>query len=216
MRGLFCALMLPCVAVVTLPVPWAGAGTIATFADPSDGSKPVFVFTSNGQTGQLFGGWSDPGLRLLTPGLIGDPEYPDAKFVLAGMTVTHPPTGGVKATRLTQTLWALDSGMISFFDKNNQFLFRITFASATLLTPQGFGASDFSANTVHMSGPIVPDGLFDEAFSFSFANPNGDFDNYTVTSSFTSSAVPEPASLGVLLSGAVGALLRRHRLSFGG
>jgi hypothetical protein len=186
----------------------ASAATIATFADPSDGTKPVFVFTSDGQKGLLFGGWSDPGLRLLTPGLSGDPEYPDAKFVLVGIPVTHPPTGGVAATRLTQELWSLGSGMIDFFDKNDQFLFRITFASGLLLTPQGFGGSDFNDNNVRFSGPIVPDGLFDEAFSFSFANPSGNFENYTVTSSFTSSAVPEPASLGLLLIGALGALWR--------
>ncbi len=211
MKRRHCALMaMLCGGATLLPALRAGAETIATFADPSDGTKPVFVFTSDGQTGLLFGGWTDPGLRLLTPGLSGDPEYPDAKFVLAGIPVTHPPTGGVTATRLTQELWSLGSGIINFFDKNDQFLFRITFGSGLLLTPQGFGASDFSLNTVNISGPIVPDGLYDEAFSFSFANPKGDFNNYTVTSSFTSSALPEPASLVVLLLGAAGALLRRR------
>lgn len=195
-RCVFLAVLVSATPLMVWP---AAADTIATFADPSDGTRPVFTFTSDGTTGVLSGGWSDAGLRLECPGLNGDPEYPDAKFSMER----------VRATRLSRELWSLGSGVIDFFDKSDQFLFRIEFGSGLLLTPQGFGGSDFSENGVRFSGPIVPDGLFDEAFSFSFANPIGDFENYTVTSSFTSSAVPEPASLSVLLIGALGALRRR-------
>jgi hypothetical protein len=178
----------------------ARAGTLATFADPSDGSVPVFEFASDGNNGTLEGGWSLTGLLLLTPGLDGDPSYPDARFSMAP----------VAATKISNALWLLGAGSIDFFDNGGSLLFTISFESATLVTPQGFGGSDFAANDVTFSGPIVPDGLYDEAFAFSFANPRGDFENYTVTASFTSSGVPEPASVVLVALGGLVALIRRR------
>lgn len=178
----------------------ARAETLATFADPSDGSVPLFEFKSDGTSGTLAGGWELPGLLLLAPGLNGDPSYPDASFSMAP----------VDATRVSNTLWSIGEGSIDFRDSEGALLFTISFESATLVTPQGFGGSDFAANDVSFSGPIVPPGLEDEAFAFSFANPKGDFENYTVTASFTSSGVPEPASVVLVALGGVAALIRRR------
>jgi hypothetical protein len=178
----------------------AQAETLATFADPSDGSVPLFEFASDGTSGTLAGGWDLNGLLLLTPGLDGDPNYPDARFSMAP----------VAATRISNTLWSIGEGSIDFRDNGGALLFTISFESATLVTPQGFGGSDFAANDVTFSGPIVPPGLHDEAFAFSFANPRGDFENYTVTASFTSSGVPEPASVVLVALGGLAALIRRR------
>ncbi|MBI5864061.1 MAG: PEP-CTERM sorting domain-containing protein, partial [Planctomycetes bacterium] len=52
-------------------------------------------------------------------------------------------------------------------------------------------------------------GLSQEAFAFSFANPVGTPENYTATASFTSSAIPEPASIALLAIGGLLALRRR-------
>ena len=79
----------------------------------------------------------------------------------------------------------------------NPVLYRavIEFDSAQLNGSLGFGSSDFSGQNVTFSGSLIPFVLTSEAFAFSFANPSGTPSNFTVTSSFTSSAIPEPASL---------------------
>lgn len=172
------------------------AATIATFADPAgDGTTPMFEFDGS----FLRGGWPfmggpNTGLDLQTPGLPGGP-YVDATF-----TMTDVPVMGFNM---------LGGGTISFFDAAANPLFDITFQSAVLLPTIAFGASDFQANDVTISGPAVPFPLFDEAFAFSFANPVITAEGWTVTSAFTSSAVPEPATLVLLAIGGLAVLRRR-------
>lgn len=179
----------------------AQADTIATFADPSPGGdQPVFTFSSTGGTGQLSGGWSTTGLLLETPGL-AIADVPNAHFIMPA----------VNGTLNSGSTWDLGAGSVTFADSADAVLFTITFDSAVLTSPSQFGGSDFASNNVSISGPAVTVPLTNEAFAFSFANPVGTLENYTVTSAFTSSAdlVPEPASLALLGLGAA-ALLRRR------
>ncbi|MBI5864062.1 MAG: PEP-CTERM sorting domain-containing protein [Planctomycetes bacterium] len=176
----------------------AAASTIATFSDPSpDGTQPLFTFASAGGAGSLTGGWSGTGLLLETPGLAA-PDFADARFTMPAVAAV----GGLD-------VWALGPGLINFTDSGGNLLMTISFASGTLTSPTTFGASDFVGQNVVFGGPIIPPGLSDETFAFSFANPAGTLENYTVTAAFTSSAVPEPAAIALLAIGAVLAIRRR-------
>jgi len=176
----------------------ANADTIATFSDPSpNGTQPLFAFTSAGSAGTLSGSWTGTGLLLETPG-VPAPDFPDARFTMAPVTATGGPT-----------LWTLGPGRISFQNSSGTEQMFISFNGGTLTTPVGFGGSDFVGNGVTFGGPIIPPGLSGEAFAFSFANPIGTPENYTVTAAFTSSAVPEPASVALLALGGMLALRRR-------
>lgn len=176
----------------------ASADTIATFSDPSpDGSQPLFTFASNDVTGSLSGSWSGLGLLLQTPGLAA-PDFNDARFSMPAVTAVGGPE-----------VWALGAGAINFTDSGGSALMTITFAGGSLSSPSTFGASDFVGQNVVFSGPIIPGGLSQEAFAFSFANPVGTISDYTVTAAFTSSAVPEPASIALLALGALVAIRRR-------
>ncbi len=171
------------------------AFTMATFADPAlDETTPLFTIAGN----SISGGWASTGLLLQTPGW-GAPDYADAKFTMAPVPISLIVPG----------FWSTGAGQVDFTDSSNNLVLRITFQSGTL-SQNGVGGSDLFGNNVAFSGPGVPAGLTQETFNFSFANlastPNGT----TATASFTSSAVPEPATLGAIGIG-IAALLRRRR-----
>lgn len=174
------------------------ADTIATFSDPAvDGTTPLFTFSSDGGAGSLSGSWSGLGLLFQTPGLAA-PDFNDARFAMAPVAATGGPTN-----------WTLGAGTINFTDTGGAPLMTITFASGALSSPAEFGASDFVGQNVVFSGPIIPGGLSQESFAFSFANPVGTIEDYTVTAAFTSSAVPEPSAIALLALGAFFATKRR-------
>lgn len=179
---------------------FSGADTVATFADPAaNGSTPLFSFVSGPPgSASLSGGWANNGLTLLTPGLAA-PDIANARFSMNPIIATGSGNN-----------WSLVAGTINFTDSGGSPLFTIQFSSGQLTTPNGFGASDFVGQGVTFSGPIIPGGLTDETFAFSFANQIGTPENYTATASFTSSAVPEPVSVLLL---AVGGLLTLRRRS---
>lgn len=174
------------------------ADTIATFADPSpNGSQPLFTFSSNGGTGSLSGSWTSTGMLLETPG-VAAPDIPDARLAMDPVSATGGPL-----------VWTLGPGRIRLQNSTGTDQMIISFSGGTLTSPNGFGASDFVGLDVSFSGPIIPGGLSGEAFAFSFANPTGTPEDYSATAAFTSSAVPEPASIGLLLVGGLLALRRR-------
>jgi hypothetical protein len=171
----------------------AGAGTVATFADPApDGSTPLFDLS-----GTLFtGGWSGLNLTLDMP--ITSSVWDNVTFTMTPLSVTGPGQLGPGTIQFFKS--AADGGGLAL---------QIDF-DAALLAPFGWGASDlFSSETVTFSGPGIPSGLSAETFAFSFANPEPTGDGYTYTASFTSSAVPEPATLLLLAVGLL-KLVRRH------
>jgi len=178
----------------------SSAFTVATFADPStSGTPPLFVFDSNVLT--LDGGYSALGLNLITPGW-GAPDYADAKFSMTTVNLTATAVPNVYDT---------NGGTITFTDSSNVMVMMITFGSGRFVTNTLFGGSDFSGHIVSITGPGIPGGWYDETFNFSFANPNLNAGVYSYTASFTSSAVPEPATMVALASGISLLLARRRR-----
>ena len=189
--------------------------TIATFDDPAGGSDAT-LFTVDSNSDEITGGWDGMGLSLDIP-YSGDPPFHNVIFTMTdswgapdiGIITTD--TDPLKGTKT-------EGGVITFFDPCDMVnpLIQIEFDSAWL-TFFGFGGSEsFSGDTVTISGSQIGGQLTeDTAFSFSFANQvalNGDWANgFEATAAFTSSAVPEPATLALLGIGALITLTRRRR-----
>jgi hypothetical protein len=187
-RAVLVALVVP---VVFAAAP-AYAGTVATFADPAaDGSMWLFDLSGTSFTG----GWSGLNLALEMP--ITGSVWHNATFTMTPLNVISP--------------GLLSPGTIWFYKSQADgggLALQIDF-NAALLAPFGWGASDVFGQIVTISGPGIPSGLTAETFAFSFANPVATEDGFTYTASFTSSAVPEPASLLLLALGAL-QVFRRH------
>jgi len=194
----------------TMLVCTASAGavtmTIATFDDPAVNST-MPLFTIDLTTHFITGGWSDLQTGLDLNVVYSGRIFYDAFFVMTPVTYTGGLTGG-----------STGRGAIKFFEDNQSTstppLIQIDFDSANL-SPTGFGALElFALNDVTISGSEIGAAtLTDEAFSFSFANQvmlPGD-DGYTATAAFTSSAVPEPATIMLFGIGGLMTLIRKRR-----
>ena len=178
--------------------------TIATFDDPAlDSSTPLFRvdLTNN----LITGGWDDSKTGLNLDVVYSGNPFPDAFFTMTQVSYIGDIMGG-----------STGGGTIKFFENNTSTppLIQIDFDSATI-SPIGFGGL-FAFNDVTISGSQISGQLTEEpAFSFGFANQvplnNNLDDGFTATAAFTSSAVPEPATLALLGIGALITLTRRRR-----
>jgi hypothetical protein len=201
------------------------SNTIATFDDPSTGSgDPLFTVDFLGVT--LNGGWDDEktGLTL---------EIPYSGYTVANGNAFQDAWFEMDEVEITSTYVILGmmcgdtgGGEINFYadgDSNSTDpLLTIGFESG-LVSRGNFGSGDtdeegtFVAEKVTISGiGITPGSLTDEFFSFAFANleklPGYSSlnDGFTATAAFTSSAIPEPATICILGFGAL-SLIRRKK-----
>lgn len=200
-----CVLLSCLISIVFASAAVAGSVTVVTFDDPAlDSSTPLFQVDLVNNL--LTGGWADSQTNLTLDVVLSGNVFTDAFFTMTAVTYT----GGVQGGNT-------GSGTIKFFqDGQNPGtipLVQVYFEKA-YVRPTGFGGMDqFFGDGVVISGSEIGGVLEDEAFSFGFANQvplSGDWLNgYTVTAAFTSSAVPEPATIALLGFGAL-ALLRKR------
>jgi hypothetical protein len=181
---------------------------IATFADPSgDSNNPLFTVDFINM--KLTGGWADAktGLTLEIP--YSGNTFTDAWFEMTGEVT--PEVVILNASGDT------GGGEINFYADGTTTnpLITIIFESG-YVDSFNFGADEFFGENVTISGiGITPGTLSEEEFSFAFANKallpgSGTFnDGFTATASFTSSAVPEPATVCILGLGALSLLSRK-------
>jgi len=179
---------------------------VATFADPSlSGETPLFTVDvgSLAEPGTLSGGWGDDqeGLNLEIV-WTGAPVYEDAFFIFDTVEYNGDIYGGYTG-----------AGVIEFYEDNDtamtEALLKLEFDRADLNLGGVYAHNIISADNVTISGVGIPT-LEMEEFSFSFANKqplggNGwsNATGFTATASFTSSAVPEPATFAFLVVGTI-------------
>jgi hypothetical protein len=180
--------------------------TIATFADPSkNSSDPLFTVDFAGMT--LDGGWSDTKTDLTLQIPYNGHTFPNAWFDMDQVTIIS------KTPTAWGTFGQTGRGEIRFYaDTTSTNPLVVIDFNDGLVSPAGFASNEamFTLANVTFSGSEITSPLSGEQFSFSFANlaylPNStNFnDGFTATAAFTSSAVPEPATIALL---AIGSLL---------
>ncbi len=195
---------------------FAQSFTVATFDDPSKTStNPLFAFSggSNG-TGGLSGSWGfAPGaitgltLRISTPASLAmglSTTYNDAKFTYDNGT----DNSSVQYTNGVMN--ASQNGRVRFYDSAGAEVFRIRFGGS-FYSPLTAGSAWIFSHNVDFQNPAGTSyGFTNQSFSFAFANQAQLGNGSSATSSFTSSAVPEPITLGLLALGAAGVAARRR------
>jgi len=199
--------------------------TIATFADPSeDSDHPLFTVDFRPTQMKLTGGWDDEktGLTLQIP--YNGHSFQDAWFEITNVNITS--TFQTITPLGTFTCGNTSAGKIQFYEDNaepetDDPLVVIEFESGSVWW-YDFGADEtsplFGAANVTITGSQITGTLSEEEFTFPLANQaylpgSTDWnDGFTATASFTSSAVPEPATVCLLGLGALGLVGRQKRL----
>ena len=176
--------------------------TVATFADPSKNSDNP-LFTADFSDGTLNGGWAY-GNTGLTLEIYNGHTFTNAWFEMAEVGITD-------------AFGDTESGAINFYAYGTTAnpLLTISFESG-YVDYHNFGADGiFVTNNVTITGSEIAGTLSEEQFAFSFANlaelpGHTDWaDGFTATAAFTSSAIPEPATICLLGLGAL--VLPRRR-----
>ncbi|MCU0316104.1 MAG: PEP-CTERM sorting domain-containing protein [Fimbriimonadaceae bacterium] len=224
-------------AVGSMAVASAQTFTVATFDDPSAGATTqYFQFAPTtagdvfGNTGVLFGQWGSMNLTLDVPAFaalgLGSASYSNARFVMtddANSNTALATANAISFTGGVQNAAAANTGWIRFFtgDGNpvgtSNELFRIRFTGARY-NVLSVGAAEliFTGPASDVSfwtpGNTQISGLRQESFAFSFANfsTTQNPGNLAMTAAFTSSAVPEPMTMGLIALGAAGLAARRR------
>jgi hypothetical protein len=180
------------------------ADTIATFDDPAvNGTTPLFTVDFTAMT--LNGGWANGNTGLLLHIPYSGNNFTDAWFE---MTEVH----------IINTFGDTGSGEINFYAYGDTTspLLTISFGSG-YVDSSNFGADGiFVTDNVTITGSEIMGDLSEEQFAFSFANPaklpdhTEWTDGFTATAAFTSSAVPEPATITLLCTGILTILRRKN------
>ena len=198
-------------AVALMFVGNAYSGTVATFSDPAlNASTPLFNVNSITKT--VTGGWDDTKTGLNLQVVRTGNTFSNAYFTMTPLTMT----AGSLAYDTT------GSGTIRFFKDGDPTsatpILQIDFDSLSVTYGAIGGNNVFNSSGVKFSGSEIGSTIFsEEVFSFSFANlkalDSGSPQNgYSATASFTSSAVPEPATLALLGIGAAAMFRKRSCL----
>jgi hypothetical protein len=166
--------------------------TVATFDDPAvDDTTPLFTVNFTAMT--LNGRWSDAQIGLLLHVPYSGHTFTDAWFSMTEVQIIN-------------TFGDTGSGEINFYANNTSTdpLITLNFGSG-YVDYYNFGADAiFVTNNVTITGSEITGDLSEEQFAFSFANlaklPDHTewTDGFTATAAFTSSAVPEPATICML------------------
>ena len=205
------AIWLAAICIIFAHTAWAHAATmtIATFDDPAvDGTTPLFEINLTSNT--MTGGWDDSQTGLDLDVVCSGHIFNDAFFTMTPLTYTGNISGGSTGSGIIQFRSDGEGTGTAPIDP----LIQIEFNSANV-SLNGFGAVELiEAGNVTITGREITGILTSECFSFSFANhallPVDD--GYTATAAFTSSAVPEPATMVLFgMGGLIMAFARKRR-----
>ncbi|MBN1457114.1 MAG: PEP-CTERM sorting domain-containing protein [Sedimentisphaerales bacterium] len=189
--------------------------TVATFDDPATGSSTP-LFTVNWTASTVVGGWSDEQENLDLVFTQSGNVFEDAWFSMSPLNiVSETILGG-------DTYGVTTSGQIDFYADGTATnpLMTASFTQA-MVSRSGLQTETFFSEDVTFTGSQIAGTLYNEQFSFSFANvvklmnliKADNFnamvaEGYVATAAFTSSAAPEPATLVIL---GLGGLILRKR-----